>query len=74
MRKSYTIVSKDQDEILRAAAADDAFALIYDIDQRCRAILKYGWDEKKKPEKVLEETLEELREMIFNSRLMEYYV
>ena len=69
MRGILTFNLNNEDDItrhLRAIHADEAFSLIWDIDQKLRSVLKYN-------EKVEEKDFEEIREMIYETKLMEMY-
>jgi hypothetical protein len=57
----------DEEKLKRIVHSDDAFSLIWDIDSKIRNHLKYGSEENDV------ETLEGIREMICESKLMEYW-
>ncbi len=67
--------TEEQDKAERLLKADDAFSLIWDIDQYLRDIQKYGVSNmrqgKKDPSK--DEVMEEVREMIAESNLMDLW-
>ena len=65
----YTVTTTDKEEASRLTHADDAFALIWDIDQKLRAWSKHGIPENK----TIEDLADEVRTDICNSRLMEYW-
>ena len=63
-----TIEENDKDEAERILSYSKSLSLIWDIDQRCREICKYG-----EPSKETEKILEEIRNMIAESNLMEIW-
>lgn len=67
MIMKITIEEEDKIKAKRLVSCDDAFGLLWDIDQHCRGILKY--DEKK----TRDEALEEIREMIYESSLLDLW-
>lgn len=63
-----TIEEKDKLKAKRILAADDAFSLLWDIDQKCREVIKY--------QNVSEETankIQEIRDMIWEDNILELF-
>lgn len=64
---NITIEEKDIEKAKRILSTDDAFSLLWEIDQCCRSIIKY--DEKIDRD----ESLAKIRDMISESNLLDLY-
>jgi hypothetical protein len=60
--------NEEQDKAKRLLYCDDAFSLIWNIDQLCRNDLKYG------SKKTKDEILEEIRNEINETNLLELFL
>lgn len=63
-----TIEEKDKLKAKRILATDDAFSLLWDIDQKCRETIKY-----KEISKETETVIQEIRDMIWEDNLLDLY-
>ncbi len=65
------IIIQEEDKVKaeRLIKCDDAFNLLWDIDQMCRNYIKYGIEK----EKSKEDLLQEIRDTILNSNLLELW-
>lgn len=64
-----TIQEDDIDRAKRLVRCDDAFSLIWNLDAKMRGWMKYGVEDGKK----YEDLLEELREDIYETNLLELW-
>jgi len=69
MKITLEFEDDDRDEASRAMHCNDAWALIDDIDSKCRAFLKY--EESQEEKAIL--FVESIRESIWDTRLLEYW-
>jgi hypothetical protein len=65
--EEFTFKFKDREQAMLAMRAMDLWSVLYDIDQKCRSILKYGEDENVE----LDKLAEDIRNDIWGTGLMD---
>ena len=68
------INEEDVDKAKRLLETDNAFGLLWDLDQHCRNIIKYeSTCGSRKGDKARNKALEEIRDIINDSHLLDLY-